>query len=232
VVVDLNADVGEGFGHDGELLAVVTSANVACGFHAGSPETMRTVCAAAAARGVVVGAHPSFRDREGFGRRDLDVPPEILRADVAEQVEALSELATVEGAPVAYLKPHGALYHRASADPDAAAAIVAVAATAGLAVLCWPGSHLFEQASAAGVPAVEEGFADRGYDPGGTLLARGEPGSLLGPEDAAKQAVELARGGRVRSICVHGDSPGATEIATRVREALEAAGVGLQAFAS
>ncbi len=228
--VDLNADIGEGFPDDERLLEVVTSANVACGFHAGSTETMRTVCAAAAHRAVAVGAHPSYRDREGFGRRARDLAPESLRADVAEQVETLATIAAAEGAPVSYLKPHGALYTRAIAAGDVAAAIVAVAHEHGLAVLAWPGSKLFEQARAAGLQAVAEGFADRGYGNGG-LVPRDQPGALLAADAAAAQAVRLARAAEVRSICVHGDTPGAAALAAQVRAALVEAGILLRRFA-
>jgi UPF0271 protein len=230
VDVDLNADVGEGFPDDERLLGLVTSANVACGFHAGSTELMRTVCAGAARHGTTVGAHPSYRDREGFGRRALEVAPEALRSDVAEQVETLAAVAAAEGASVGYVKPHGALYTRAIGDRDVATAIVAVACDHGLAVLAWPGSELHEQARAAGLQAVAEGFADRGYA-NGSLVPRDEPGALLESGAAAAQAVELARAGGVRSICVHGDSPGAAALAAQVRAALVAAGHSLRPFA-
>jgi UPF0271 protein len=230
VDVDLNADIGEGFPDDERLLAVVTSANVACGFHAGSSETMRTVCAAAARRGVAVGAHPSYRDRESFGRRALEVTPESLRADVAEQVETLAGIAAAEGAAASYLKAHGALYTRAIWDGDVAAAIVAVAGHHSLAVLAWPGSELFEQARDAGLRAINEGFADRGYA-NGRLVPRDEPGALLEADAAAAQAVGLARAGEVRSICVHGDTPGAAALAAQVRAALVEAGISLRRFA-
>jgi 5-oxoprolinase (ATP-hydrolysing) subunit A len=232
VLVDLNADVGEGFPDDQALFELVTSANVACGVHAGSVDTMRAACAAAIERGVAIGAHPSFADRGGFGRRELDTRPDALRVEVAQQVHALRSAAAAEGASIAYLKPHGALYHRASADEQCAAAIAAAAADHGLAVLGWPGSRLLEQAQAAGLAAVPEGFADRGYtEDGAQLLARGTPGALLEPDRAARQAVELARGGTVRSICIHGDSPGASTVAARVCAALAAAGVELRRFA-
>jgi UPF0271 protein len=231
VLVDLNADVGEGFPNDPPLFELVTSANVACGVHAGSVETMRAACAAAVEHGVVVGAHPSFADREGFGRRLLETAPELLRVEVAEQVDALRSAAAAEGAAVRYLKPHGALYHRASTDEECAAAIAAVAADRRLAVLGWPGSRLLEHARAAGVAAVAEGFADRGYtEDGAQLLARDTPGALLEPDHAAEQAVALARAGTVRSICVHGDGPDPAAVARQVRAALAAAGIELRAF--
>jgi 5-oxoprolinase (ATP-hydrolysing) subunit A len=230
VDVDLNADVGEGFPDDERLLDVVTSANVACGFHAGSSETMRTVCAAAAARGVAVGAHPSYRDADGFGRRELEVAPEVVRADVGEQVAALAGIAAVEGAAVTYVKPHGALYTRAVTDGEVAAAIVAAARDHGLAILAWPGSELALQARGRGLQAFAEGFADRGYA-GGRLLPRDQPGALLAATEAATQAVALANAGEVRSICVHGDTPGAAELAAGVRAALVSAGFSVRRFA-
>jgi UPF0271 protein len=229
VHVDLNADVGEGF-DDERLLDIVTSANVACGVHAGSAETMRAACAAAADRGVAVGAHPAYRDREGFGRRRLEVEPAALREEIAGQVGALAEIASAEGAAVGYVKPHGALYTRAIADGAVAEAVVDAVADRGLAVLCWPESELAERARAAGLLAVPEGFADRGYA-NGRLIPRGEPGALLEPSHAARQAVELARRGEVQSICVHGDTPGAAEVAAQVRAALEEAGHLVRAFA-
>jgi UPF0271 protein len=218
--VDLNADVGEGFDTDELLLALVTSANVACGFHAGSPETMRRVSRLAAERGVAVGAHVSYRDREGFGRRGLDVASHVVRAEVAEQIAVLD---AASGGRVAYVKPHGALYHRATVDADCAAAIAEAAGE--LPLLAFPGSQLLAHARRG----FAEGFADRGYTAEGTLRPRGEPGSLLGAEDAARQAVDIAR--RVDSICVHGDSPDAPAIAARVRAGLEAAGYELRPFA-
>lgn len=235
VVVDLNADVGEGFDADSALLDLVTSANVACGFHAGDAQTMRVVCTAAVTAGVSIGAHVSYRDRDGFGRRALSVDAVTVAADVAEQIEALQAAAESVGGRVAFVKPHGALYHRASSDPECAAAIVAAAAGAGpLAILGWPGSALLARARDAGLPAVAEGFADRAYAPGGTLVPRTEPGSMLGADAAVRQALALAEGrlgGEVRSICVHGDSAGAAALAAGVRDALVAAHVELRAFA-
>lgn len=229
MVIDLNADVGEGFPDDERLLDVVTSANVACGFHAGSAETMRIVCGAAAEREVAVGAHPSYRDREGFGRRALDVSLNTLRDEVAEQLAALVEIAEEEGAWVTYVKPHGALYTRAIADAEVARAIVDATFGFGVAMLAWPGSELFAQARSGGMEAFAEGFADRGYA-NGRLVPRDQPGALLDARDAAQQAVTLARTGEVRSICVHGDSPGAADTAAQVRAALTAGGFTLRRF--
>ena len=224
--VDLNADVGEGLATDDELLRVVTSANVACGFHAGDDETMARVCELAAELGVAVGAHVGYRDRDGFGRRELDVGASVIEAETTEQIGLLQAHGRV-----AYVKPHGALYHRASADKACAAAIVSGTLAAGgpRALLAFPGSKLFAAAEEAGLLAVAEGFADRGYDASGQLVARGEPGALLDAEAAVLQAVALA--GCVGSICVHGDSPGAVELAHRVAGGLRGAGVELRAFA-
>jgi 5-oxoprolinase (ATP-hydrolysing) subunit A len=224
-VIDLNADVGEGVEGDIELFAFVTSANVACGFHAGDAVTMRAVCAVAVDRGVAIGAHVGYRDREGFGRRALDVPAATVEAETVEQIRALQD-----HGPVAYVKPHGALYHRASVDEECAAAIVS--AVGGLPVLAAPSSALLAQARAAGVKAVTEGFVDRAYAPDGSLVPRGSPGAVLGVEDAVRQALTIARDRLdVRSLCLHGDTPGALELARRVVAELESAGVELGSFA-
>jgi 5-oxoprolinase (ATP-hydrolysing) subunit A len=225
-VIDLNADVGEGVEGDVDLLAFVTSANVACGFHAGDASTMRAVCVEAAERGVSIGAHVGYRDREGFGRRALDVPAATVEAETVEQIRALQEA----GGRVAYVKPHGALYHRASVDEECATAIVS--AVDGLPVLAAPGSALLAQARAAGVEAVTEGFVDRAYAPDGSLVPRGAEGAVLGVGEAVRQALTIARVRLdVRSLCLHGDTLGALELARRVVAELEAAGVELRSFA-
>lgn len=223
--VDLNADLGEEVTDDAGLLAVVTSANVACGFHAGNAAIMRAVCAQAARRGVAVGAQVSYADRENFGRVSLDVSYEVLTAQVEEQIGLLATIAAEEGTAVTYVKPHGALYHRTMDDPDQARAVLDGSGT--LPVLGMPGA-LWSQAVAAGRKVWHEGFPDRGYDEGGRLLPRSEPGALV--TDAAAivgQALSLAT--RVDSLCLHGDSPGAVEHARAVRAALEAAGWELRA---
>lgn len=241
--VDLNADVGESFGRwqlgdDPAMLAVVTSANVACGFHAGDPLTLRRTCAEAVARGVAIGAQVGYRDLAGFGRRFVDVAPEDLAADVLYQVGALDALARAAGGRVAYLKPHGALYNAVVTHEEQARAVVeAVLAyddgrDAALPVVGLPGSAFLAAAAAAGLATVREGFADRAYRPDGTLVPRSEPGAVLGdPAAAAEQAVRLAGSGAVDSVCVHGDSPGAVDTARRVRAALTGAGLELRAFA-
>lgn len=223
--IDLNADVGEGFDTDLALIGVVTSVNVACGFHAGDAATMAASCAAAAAGGVTVGAHVSYRDRAGFGRRELDIAAHVVEAETALQIDGL----VAAGGRVRFVKPHGALYHRASSDDDCARAIVAAAAARSLGVVGFPGSRLLERAREAGLPAIAEGFADRGYADDGSLLPRGEPGAVLDADAAARQAVSLA--GSVDSICVHGDTPGAAVLARRVRDALTSAGVEVVPFA-
>ncbi|MFD5231791.1 LamB/YcsF family protein [Streptomyces qaidamensis] len=249
--IDLNADLGEGFGRwrltdDERLLSVVTSANVACGFHAGDAVTMRRVCELAAARGVRIGAQVSYRDLAGFGRRAMDVPPAELAAEVAYQIGALEVFARAAGARVAYVKPHGALYNRVVHDEEQAAAVVdgVLLADASLPVLGLPGSRLLELAGKAGLPVVTEAFADRAYTDEGTLVPRTLEGAVVtDPDTVVERSLGLARSGQVisrsgtrievraRSLCLHGDTPGAVELARRVRERLEASGVLVEAFA-
>jgi len=228
-VVDLNADVGEELDADGTLdaalLGVVTSANVACGFHAGTPETMRAVCGLAAASGVSIGAQVSYDDRAGFGRRALEVAPPVLAQQVADQVGALMTIAEAEGASVRYLRPHGALYNRIADDAEQAAAVLA--GSGELPVLGLPGSVILELASAAGRVVLTEAFPDRAYGRDGRLRPRSEAGAVLTSSSAiAARAVELAGG--VDSLCLHGDTPGAVAHAREVRQALERDGWVLQ----
>ncbi|OIK07510.1 LamB/YcsF family protein [Streptomyces monashensis] len=250
-MIDLNADLGEGFGRwtltdDDALLTVVTSANVACGFHAGDPSVMRRICDLAAERGVRIGAQVSYRDLAGFGRRAMDVPADELAAEVAYQIGALRVFARAAGAEVAYVKPHGALYNRTVHDAEQAAAVIAGVrlADGALPVLGLPGSRLLAAAADAGLIAVPEAFADRAYTPEGTLVPRREPHAVVTDEDeVVRRSLALALDGAVRtadgtsvavaarSLCVHGDTPGAARIAARVRAALDAAGVEVGAFA-
>ncbi len=250
--VDLNADLGEGFGQwrlgdDDALLDVVTSANVACGFHAGDPSIIRRVCARAAERGIAIGAQVSYRDRAGFGRRFIDVEPATLTDDVLYQLAAVDGLARVAGAGVRYLKPHGALYNAIVDHEEQAGAVVAavVAYDPSLPVLGLPGSAFLRLAEEAGLGTVHEAFADRAYTPAATLVSRRLDGAVLHDADAiASRCVAMATGEPIRdveggelvlsptSICVHGDTPGAVDIARRVREALEAAGVTIAPFAA
>ena len=222
--VDLNADLGEEVTDDEGLLAVVTSANVACGFHAGTLETMRAVCAGAVLRGVTLGAQVSYADRARFGRVELEVPADLLRQQVADQVGTLSAIAVAAGGEVAYVKPHGALYHRVARDEEQAAAVLD--GSGGLPVLGMPGSLLLSLARERGRGSRLEGFPDRGYGSDGRLLPRDRPGALVtDPVRVASRAVELAVS--VDSVCVHGDSPGAVRTAAAVRRALEAAGAAV-----
>jgi UPF0271 protein len=249
--IDLNADLGEGFGRwaltdDDALLAVVTSANVACGFHAGDPSTMRRVCERAVEVGVRIGAQVSYRDLAGFGRRAMDVPPDELADEVTYQIGALAAFAVAAGDRVRYVKPHGALYNRIVADEEQAAAVVdgVVRAGGALPVLGLPGSAVLRAAAGAGLPTVTEGFVDRGYEADGTLVSRRRPGALLPDEEAiVRQAVRLATAGEVvavtgevvaaqpRSLCVHGDTPAAAALAVAVRDALNGSGVTVAPFA-
>jgi 5-oxoprolinase (ATP-hydrolysing) subunit A len=226
--LDLNSDLGEGYGHwalgdDAALLEVVTSANVACGFHAGDPATIDRTVRTATEHGVAIGAQVSYPDLVGFGRREIDVAPDDLTADVLYQIGALEAFARAAGSRVRYVKPHGALYNRVVEDEEQAAAVLA--ASGSLPVLGLPGSAILRLAEADGRKGVCEGFPDRGYTEDGRLLPRDQPGALVEGADAiAANAVEMARAGGVRSLCVHGDSPGAVEAARAVRDALADAG--------
>jgi len=222
--VDLNADLGEEVTDDAALLAIVTSANVACGYHAGSAAIMRAVCERAAGLGVSVGAQVSYDDRASFGRVARDVPRPVLREQVADQVGTLTSIAEAAGTTVRYLKPHGALYHRVLDDEEQAAAVLE--GSGSLPVLGMPGA-LLRGAEASGRVVLLEGFPDRGYAADGRLLPRDRPGALVEDGDAiVAQALSLAESvdPRVDSLCLHGDSPGAVEHASAVRRSLEAAG--------
>jgi UPF0271 protein len=247
--LDLNSDLGEGFGvwrlgDDAALLEVVSSANVACGFHAGDASTMRRVCTAAAGRGVVVGAQVSYRDLAGFGRRFIDVAPGQLADEVLYQIGALEACARAAGTRVGYVKPHGALYNTAVHHAAQARAVVAgVRAFGQLPVLGLPGSELLAAAEAAGLEPVREAFADRGYTPEATLVPRSEPGALLeSTAEVVERALRLASAGEVvavdgsvlrigaRSLCLHGDTPGAVEMARAVYRELTDQGVSVRPF--
>ena len=249
--IDLNSDLGEGLGSgdmgdDEALLGVVTSANVACGFHAGDPAIMRSVCDAAARADVAIGAHVADRDLTGFGRRFIDVDTVTLQQEVIYQIAALDGMARVAGRKVRYVKPHGALYNAIVEHEAQAAAVLAAVREYddNLAVMGLPGSVFLRQAEDAGVRTVFEAFADRAYTPQGHLVSRSLSGSVLhDPDVIAARCVAMATGEaiadingdplllRPESICVHGDTPGAVAIAARVRQSLEQAGVGLTSFA-
>lgn len=228
-VIDLNADLGEGVTDDAGLLGVVTSANVACGYHAGDAAIMRVVCDEAVDRGVAVGAQVSYDDREHFGRRPVDVSYAVLREQVADQVGALSEIADSAGATVAYVKPHGALYSRVVHDEEQARAVLD--GSGDLPVLGLPRSAILAMARDDGRAAHHEGFPDRAYTTDGRLVPRSEPGAVIhDPHEIAGRAVTMALSDEVVSVCVHGDSPGAVVNATQVRRALETAGLTLRSF--
>ncbi|HEY8700246.1 MAG TPA: 5-oxoprolinase subunit PxpA [Arthrobacter sp.] len=249
--MDLNADLGESFGSwnmgdDAGMFPLVTSANVACGFHAGDPVTMLDSCRAAFELDVTVGAHVGYRDLAGFGRRSMDMSFDELFGDVLYQLGALDGVAHAVGASVDYVKPHGALYNRLVHDAEQASAMVAAiqAYDPGLPILGLPGSELLVQAKEAGHPVFIEAFVDRAYRPDGTLVPRSQEGAVLHDVDAiVERAVRLAAKGEVvavdgtlvhvspDSLCIHGDTPGAVAMAAAVRAGLEAAGVQLESFA-
>lgn len=248
--IDLNADLGEGFGvwrlgDDDAMLEIVTSANVACGFHAGDPAGLMRVCRSAAERGVRIGAQVSYRDLAGFGRRFIDVAPEDLVADVVYQIGALQAIAHAAGSAVSYVKPHGALYNAIVTNREQAAAVAEAVGLveAGLPVLGMTGSAFFTEATHRGLRTVTEAFADRAYQPDGRLVSRREPGAVLhDPAQIAARVVTMVSAGQVtaidgtlievgvESVCVHGDSPGAVQIATSVRDQLSGAGIEIRSF--
>ena len=242
--IDLNADVGESFGpwrmgSDEELIPLVTSVNVACGAHAGDAATILRTAELAARHGVAIGAHPGYPDLVGFGRRDLDLSAEELRATIVAQVGAVMAAARVAGSFLRHVKPHGAMYNRAARDPAMAATIARAIfdLDPALVLVGLAGSTSVAAGSEAGLRVAAEGFADRRYEADGSLRSRRLDGALLGPRDAAAQAVSIARDRRVTAqdgsmlpveadtICVHGDGPEAVAVARAVRAALEKAGV-------
>jgi len=237
--MDLNADVGEGFGPyamgtDEALLPFVTSVNIACAFHAGDPIIMERTVRAAVAAGVAIGAHPGYPDRRGFGRREMDLPPDEIEADVLYQVGALAAFVRAHGATLSHVKPHGALYHRAAREPETAAAVARAVSRAGVSILVGPlGGEVLAQAAAAHqLRFASEAFADRRYDATGGLVSRDGPDAvLLLPAAAAAQAVEIGRDRRPDTLCLHGDTRGAATIARAVREALIAAGITIAPLA-
>ncbi len=248
--IDLNSDLGEGYGawkmgDDEAILAIVSSANVACGFHAGDPAGILKTVKAAAQKGVSIGAHVSYPDRVGFGRRDMDVTSGELTADVIYQIGALKGLAAAAGTTVGYVKPHGALYNRIAHDPKQGQAVIdgIKAVDPSLVLMGLAGSPILDLAGKAGLQVVAEAFADRAYQPDGQLVSRREPGAVL--HDAqliARRMLRLAYQGTLeaidgstvridaQSICVHGDSPGAVAIAREIRRSFEADGVRVRSF--
>ena len=248
--IDLNSDVGESFGNwtfgdDAAIIASMTSVNVAGGFHAGDPTTIRATCAAAASAGVTVGAHPGYRDLAGFGRRFIEMDPSELSNDVIYQIGAVQALARAAGTAVRYVKPHGALYNTIAHHPVQAQAVVdaVLAVDSSLPLMVLPNSEIERLAQAAGLRTVAEAFADRAYNPDGSLVSRALAGAVLhSVETVTAQVVRLALEGTVvaidgsvvavpaQSICLHGDTPDAVRLAAAVRSALLAAGVSVASF--
>ena len=224
MIVDLNADLGEGAGHDAELMRFITSANICCGEHAGGPDAMRAAVAEAQRHGVVIGAHPGYADRVNFGRAAVELEPHAVKGLCFRQIAAL----IAAGAEVKYLKPHGALYHRAMTDAGTAWGVAQAAEAFGIPCVGLPGSQL-ETVSES---YIAEGFADRRYRPDGTLVPRDRPDAMIGSVAEALAQVEwLLRDRGIRTICVHGDNPTALELARALHEVLPARGHILRAFA-
>lgn len=245
LTVDLNADLGEGFGSDEELLTLVTSASIACGAHAGDERTMRAAIDAALARGVSVGAHPGYPDRAGLGRRETGATAAEIRELVLAQLETFAAACDEAGTTFGYVKPHGALYNRAMRDPVAADSIAGAVAgfDSALTVLCMPGSRMFDAALSAGLSAAREAFLDRAYEAADALVPRTDPGALItDPAAAAARAEAIVLSGVVTSVdgleyaiqadslCVHGDNPGAATLLRAVRARLERAGATIAPF--
>ncbi len=218
--MNLNSDLGEGAGADEEILAFVDSASVGCGVHAGSASITIATAIRCRELGVEVGAHPGYDDRPNFGRVENPLSPGDIEALVAFQVGGLAAVV-----PIAFVKPHGALYRRCQLDPAAADAVARVARVYGVGLVCQPGSELLAAARRAGIPDYREGFADRKLLPDGSLAPRDQPGAVLAPAVAAKQALRLAMSGEFDTICIHGDSKGAATVAKTVRQALRTRGV-------
>jgi len=218
--MNLNADIGEGAGEDEAVLASVDSANIACGVHAGSASIAIATAWRCRTLGLEVGAHPGYDDRSGFGRVERSLGADEIEALIAFQVASLAAVA-----PIAYIKPHGALYHRCQRDAAAADALARVAKSHGIGLVGQPGFEIVAAAGRAGVPGYREGFADRLMLPDGSLAPRSQAGAVLNPDLAAQQALSLARSGRCDTICVHGDTKGAGQVAASVRKALREAGI-------
>ncbi|MEX2695653.1 LamB/YcsF family protein [Rhizobium mongolense] len=248
--IDLNSDLGEsygawGMGDDTAMLALVSSANVACGFHAGDPLGILRTVRAAAEKGVLIGAHVSYPDRVGFGRRDMDVASHELTADVIYQIGALKGIAAAAGVTVGYVKPHGALYNRIARDPNQGQAVIdgIKAVDPSLVLMGLANTPILKLARDCGLKAVAEAFADRAYTPDGDLVSRREPGAVLhDPQLIARRMLQLAHEGTLeaidgstikidaQSICVHGDSPRAVSIATEIRRVFEVDGIAVRSF--
>lgn len=252
LTIDLNADLGESFGssrifEDAALLELVSSANIACGYHAGDVTTMRDTVNAAKVRGVTIGAHPSYPDIPGFGRRELGLPPREISFHVAAQIRALRDICGAEGARLAYVKPHGALYNRAAHDSEAAIAVVEAirGVEASLTLLGLAGSEMAKAAERGRIAFASEAFIDRAYRSDGSLVPRDQPGAVIHDvKSAVQRAVMLVKANTItaddkaelhisaRSLCVHGDNPDAASLLRNLRKRLEDAGVTIAPFAT
>ena len=239
--IDLNCDMGEDIGSDEDIMPYITSANIACGFHAGNEKTMRATVRLARRFGVAVGAHPSWKDREGFGRNEMSLPPEEVEALILEQVNGLAEIAKSEGVTLQHIKPHGALYNQAAKDRALANAIARAVKRVGgeLVLVGLAGSGSVEAGIQVGLRVANEGFPDRNYNPEGTLVSRKQPHALIeSPEEIAEHAIELVQNGidfsgrrvNVETLCLHGDHPRAAENARAVHEALKKYGIVIAGF--
>lgn len=242
-MIDLNADLGEdesaaGIARDIEIMDVVSSCNIACGGHAGSPEVMRTILTAAKSRPIAPGAHPSYPDRAGFGRKSIDISLTDLKARLAKQLHDISAIAADVGVPLTHIKPHGALYNDAQDDPELSTLLVEMAGRANLALVGMPGSLIQQKAADEGIPFIAEAFIDRQYSDNGRLVSRSEAGAVIPDEDdRIRQGVSLATGTpflarnnaaltiAAQTLCLHSDSDGALQTAKRMRTALEQAGI-------
>lgn len=249
--IDLNSDLGEAFGahqvgYDAELFDLISSANVACGWHGGDPRVMEQTVRTCMEKGIAIGAHPGYADLVGFGRREIRMSPDEARTDTLYQTAALDGFCRAAGVKMHHVKAHGAFYNAAVKDRTLSDAIAAGVKSfdPSLVMLAQPGTHLFAASVAAGLPTAREGFIDRGYNPDGTLVARGTPGALItDPSEASERVLRLMQDGRLRavdgtdlelevdSLCIHSDTPGAVAVLTRVREDLEKAGVRIATFA-
>ena len=226
--IDLNCDLGEDIGNDVAIMPYITSANIACGFHAGDEHTMRETIYLAKRFGVNVGAHPSWKDRENFGRKEINTSPDEVEKLVLEQIQILAAIAKEEGVTLTHVKPHGALYNQSAKDVELANAIARAVKTSSvdLILVGLAGSRSIEAGREMGVRVAAEGFPDRGYNADGSLMSRLLPGALVeSPEDVAKHAIELVKTGRIDTLCLHGDHPNAAENAKMLREVLEKNGV-------
>jgi 5-oxoprolinase (ATP-hydrolysing) subunit A len=239
--IDLNCDMGEAIGNDELIMPYITSANIACAFHAGDEMSMQATVRLARRHGVAVGAHPGWKDREGFGRRTLSLPPEDVEALILYQIGALYAIANAEGVELHHVKPHGALYNQAADDMILASAIANAVKrfSADLILVGLAGSSLIEAGVKAGLRVANEGFPDRNYNPNGTLVSRKQGNAIIeSPEEVSAHAVELARNGidfegqrvRIETLCLHGDHPHAAQNAKRAREALQEAGIEIAAL--